>query len=76
MGKVLSWDKVAELADTCLYAVKRSGRNAWIAIISTNLATSDDLTPDLAKQLPDLINDGKLEMKTSLKEDTIVCWDD
>ena len=71
---VLSWDKVVNLADACLYAAKRSGRNAWVGIIPTDLATSEDLTPDLAKHLPGLIQDGK--MKTSLKENVFVRWTD
>ena len=74
--EALSWEKVVDLADVCLYAAKRSGRNAWVAIKSTESAISDDLTPDLAKHLPGLIQEGKLEMKTSLKENVIVCWVD
>jgi len=74
--EALSWDEVVDMADACLYAAKRSGRNAWVAITSTDLTSSDDLTPDLAKHLPGLIQDGKLEMKTSLKEDAVVCWPD
>lgn len=74
--KALSWEKVIDLADACLYAAKRSGRNAWVGIISTDFAVSDDLTPNLTKNLPKLITDGKLEMKTNLKEGSLVCWTD
>jgi len=28
-----SWEQVVEIADQCLYAVKRSGRNGWVGII-------------------------------------------
>lgn len=72
--EMLSWDRIVEVADACLYAVKRSGRNAWIAINSTDLASSNDIKHDLAKDLPGLINDGKLEIITSLKENIVVCW--
>jgi len=57
-------------------AAKRSGRNAWVTIFPTDIALSDDLTPDLAKHLPVLIQDGKLKMKTSLKKNNLVYWAD
>ena len=74
--EALSWDRVVELADACLYAAKRSGRNAWVGIIPTGLAGLDDLTPHLAEHLPDLLQEGKLEMKTSLPDDVVLCWTD
>ena len=74
--EVLSWDRVIGLADTCLYAAKRSGRNAWIGIISTELATIEDINADLAKNLPNLIQEGKLIMKTNFPDDVAICWPD
>ena len=72
--ELLSWEKVVGLADTCLFAAKRSGRNAWISIFTTDLATSDDLKPDIIKHIPDLLETGKLELKTNLKDNHDVCW--
>lgn len=74
--EALSWEKAVDLADTCLYAAKRSGRNAWVTIISTDLTISDDLKPDFAKHLPGLIKEGKLKIKTNLKENIVDCWPD
>jgi len=65
---VLSWDRVVELSDACLYAVKRSGRNGWIAIDSTDLITNEDITPEIIKYLSDLIDDNKIAMTTNLTE--------
>ncbi|MES9928756.1 MAG: hypothetical protein ABW158_11630, partial [Candidatus Thiodiazotropha sp. 6PDIVS] len=59
-----------------LYAAKRSGRNAWVGIIPTTLATSKDFTPHFTNNLPGLIQQGKLEMKTNLKDNDIVFWSD
>lgn len=73
--KLLSWEKVVALADTCLFAAKRSGRNAWVSIFTTELTTSDDLKPDPTKHLPALIKAGKLELKTSLKDEGLICWE-
>ena len=74
--EALSWEKAVDLADTCLYAAKRSGRNAWVTIISTDLTISDDLKPDFAKHLPGLVKEGKLKLKTNLKENMVDCWPD
>jgi diguanylate cyclase (GGDEF)-like protein len=74
--EALSWDKVVDLADACLYAAKRSGRNTWVGITSTDLASSADLSPDLAKNLPHLVREGKLEMKTNLPDKVVVSWAD
>jgi diguanylate cyclase (GGDEF)-like protein len=30
---LFNWEEIAEIADVCLYAAKRSGRNAWVGII-------------------------------------------
>jgi hypothetical protein len=67
---------VVDLADACLYAAKRSGRNAWVGITSTDLTIREDLTRDLSKCVPDFIQEGKMVMKTSLPEHVVVCWDD
>ncbi|MES9851720.1 MAG: GGDEF domain-containing protein [Candidatus Thiodiazotropha sp. L084R] len=72
----MSWEKVVYLADACLYAAKRSGRNAWVGIIPTTLATSKDFKPHFTNNLPGLIQQGKLEMKTNLKDNDIVFWSD
>ncbi len=74
--EVLPWTKVVDLADVCLFAAKRSGRNAWVGIIPTILTMNEDLTSDFDKNISSLIQQGKIEMKTSLKESVEVCWGD
>ena len=74
--EMLDWEKVVELADACLYAAKRSSRNAWVGIVPTKKATVADIEPDLSTKLPDLILEGKLEMKTSLPNESMVDWVD
>ena len=48
----IGWDRVVELADACLYAAKRSGRDDWVGILPTGLATIEDLSPNLIEICP------------------------
>ncbi len=73
---VVSWDRVVELADLCLYAAKRSGRNAWVGLLPTGLASLEDLTLHLDEHIPDLVRGGKLELSTSLPDTAQVLWHD
>lgn len=70
----LSWDRVVALADACLYAAKHSGRNAWVGILPTDLASIEDLTPQLAEDLPALLQQSKLAARTSLPETARIIW--
>jgi len=38
-----SWTRVVEIADRCLYAAKRSGRDAWVGIRPSDGVLSEDL---------------------------------
>lgn len=70
----LPWGRVIELADTCLYAAKRSGRNAWVRVLSTDLASAQDFAPPLNRGLAGLIAAGKLELETSLSSESAIDW--
>lgn len=70
----LTWDKVVELADTCLYAAKRTGRDAWVRIEPTGLMSVQDLTPTLNQSIAGLLRAGKLKQETSLPEDVVIDW--
>jgi len=74
--EALNWDRVLEVADACLYAAKRSGRNAWIGLTPTELATEKDFEVNFTKYVPNLIRDGKLEIKTSLPNNILISWAD
>ncbi len=74
--EALNWDRVLEVADACLYAAKRSGRNAWIGLTPTEFATEKDFEVNFTKYVPNLIRDGKLEIKTSLPNNILISWAD
>ena len=71
----LSWSNIVELADMCLYAAKRSGRNAWVGIVPTAAAVADDFKPDFLDHIPDFIRGGKLEVKTNLPNVSKIRWE-
>ncbi|WP_005035938.1 GGDEF domain-containing protein [Holophaga foetida] len=70
----LTWERVVDLADTCLYAAKRSGRDAWVRIGSTELTSAQDLTPTMNRAVPVLIQAGRLEVETCLPETRTLHW--
>ncbi len=65
--RLLAWADVVELADQALYVVKRSGRNAWAGIYSTDQTHYEDLVPRLIHQLDDSLASGQARMVTSLE---------
>jgi hypothetical protein len=45
--RALTWDAAVKLADACLYAVKKGGRNGWIGVLgvqATSLAEFEAAT--------------------------------
>ena len=66
--RLLSWSEVVELADQGLYLVKRSGRNGWAAVYSTETTSYDELFPRLIHQLEQSLADGDARLVTSLPD--------
>lgn len=69
---LLSWDRVVGLADLGLYAAKRSGRNAWVEILSTDRLSLDEVASPLDTHLPQLVRDGKLKLASNLPPDNVL----
>ncbi len=72
----VSWDRVVEIADFCLYTAKRSGRNAWVGVLPTDQASVEDLSVNLGKHLPNLVLEGKVDVRTSLPKEALIEWPD
>jgi len=68
---LIAWEKVAEVADQCLYAAKASGRNSWVGVHEAEgegEAIDLGAYPDVAK----LVKDGVLVAETL--EDRTITW--
>ena len=76
----ISWEHLTNLADHCMYVAKRNGRNAWVGLIPriTGLACSAEeierLTARLENELPELISEGVVEVKTLMAPDVKLNW--
>ncbi len=68
----ISWDCVVGLADICLYAAKHSGRNAWVGVLPSGLISLDEIVLPLDEHLPELIQEAKLELVSSLPLDKVL----
>jgi diguanylate cyclase (GGDEF)-like protein len=64
--RLLSWSQVVELADQGLYIAKRSGRNAWAALYSTDATRPDGIFPRLMHQLDQAVEDGEVRLVSNL----------
>ena len=63
--RMLSWSEVVELADQGLYLAKRSGRNAWAALYSTDQTRPAGLFPRLMHHLDAALAEGEVVLVSS-----------
>ncbi len=68
------WEDAVELADQCLYAAKRSGRDAFVGVYLEEPGSGDHLKPRLLHELPELVQEGALTLRTSFPEGQPLDW--
>jgi diguanylate cyclase (GGDEF)-like protein len=73
--ELLSWERLLDLADHCLYAAKRGGRNAWVGLFPGDEIDLQALESRIPSGLGELLWKHQLECRTSLAEDVILEWD-
>jgi len=71
---VLEWTRVVDVADHCLYAAKKSGRNTWVGLDGTAISNTDDLFTRITNQTQNLIKSKELQMFTSISAHKNVVW--
>jgi diguanylate cyclase (GGDEF)-like protein len=72
---LVSWERVVDLADHCLYAAKRGSRNAWVGLYPAADPDVDLLRDRLQGGIGELVWKQQLEARTSLDPDIILEWD-
>ncbi|HWQ09926.1 MAG TPA: GGDEF domain-containing protein, partial [Holophaga sp.] len=72
--RAVAWERAVGLADLCLYAAKRNGRDAWVGVA----ITAEDDQAVLAANLPggflDLVQDGTLQVQSSFTDGRRLQW--
>lgn len=61
----LNWEQVVNLADECLYAAKRHGRNAWMGVAARQSALQGSVVDALQESLERMPAPGPLQLATS-----------
>lgn len=67
-----SWEQVIETADKCLYAAKRSSRNASVGVFGSDNKSAEG---GVIEDLPEAIRLGRACLHTSLEEGQPLTWE-
>jgi diguanylate cyclase (GGDEF)-like protein len=70
----LDWLKLVDLADYCLYAAKKSHRNAWVGIRLDDTRIAEAELKALRDELPKLIAHSGTTVLTSLDDSAVLQW--
>lgn len=68
---LFEWERVVDLADHCLLAAKRAGRDAWVGFYPTVDGDAAALRSRLPIEIGELIREGHLEVKASVAKERL-----
>lgn len=71
---LLPWEQVLDIADHCLFAAKRGGRNAWVGLFPTVDGDATHIKKALPLEIPELIVSGEISVTTSLADSSALDW--
>jgi diguanylate cyclase (GGDEF)-like protein len=72
--KALDWSQVIDIADHCLYAAKKSSRNAWVGLNTSESCIDEELFTRTLKKTQMLIESKELQLLSSISDHGIVQW--
>ena len=70
----VSWTQVIDIADQCLYAAKRSHRNAWVGLDFYNSDPEQAIFPDFLYQPFDVIEQLNPSVMSSVANEKLLQW--
>jgi diguanylate cyclase (GGDEF)-like protein len=68
-----SWEDVVDVADICLYAAKRAGRDCWVGVAAKTTDVPETLIARMRRSIAEVVAAGELEVLTS-REANVVVW--
>ncbi len=71
---LLPWEQVLDIADHCLFAAKRGGRNAWVGLFPSVEGEATHIQQALPLEIPKLLATGELAVTTSLADPLGLDW--
>lgn len=72
--QAVTWPRALEIADLCLYAAKRSGRDAWVGVTVPEGGGTEALASRLPGGFLDLVSQGALEVHCSHGDPARLNW--
>ena len=69
--ELMSWEKVATLADHAAYVAKRNGRNAWVGLYGKTKAVREELDR-IRGDIETLLSRGYAELRTSIQGEVAI----
>ncbi|BFM11011.1 hypothetical protein R50072_11640 [Simiduia litorea] len=69
-----NWQQVVDIADTCLYAAKQSGRNCWVGLTGVEGLEKVDTFDRLFTEPEQVICEGWVNLYTSLNDPRSLSW--
>jgi len=69
----LGWERIIDIADHCLFAAKKSSRNAWIGLENLN-CTDENLFLSITDKTEELVTANQLSVKSSLYPSCEIKW--
>jgi len=70
----IKWPQVVDIADHCLYAAKKSGRNAWVGLNNLENYNNMNVFNQIKTHTQKMINSDELEVLTSINKETEINW--
>jgi diguanylate cyclase (GGDEF)-like protein len=68
-----SWEDVVDVADICLYAAKRAGRDCWVGVAAKKTDEPETLIARMRRSIADEVAAGELEVLTS-RDANVMRW--
>jgi len=72
--EALTWNQVIDVADHCMYAAKKSSRNAWVGLYAKTNEHDEGLFTEVIEKTQSLIQSDELKVLSSIAEIDQVIW--